>query len=274
MQFESLTSGCSSFRFTDWTLVAVIVAVPAWYQPWLRWKSTSVESVITQLPPFPAFSRASRVALVGSLRAFCPAARAARYRALALVIALSSSAVQADDVVGELVGVGTVDAPAEVGAGVTRPASGEPLQAASSRAPHRTAAPTSDRRIVNGQLRSIGCCTRCKAAIQRVSYRRLIHRGCSNLRPSLRMLRAQLAAIAAVAGRDLGVQQVVVRSVAGLRELAAARTRRTSAKAALIVSFVELVPRTVAASSRSSSSMSISVSVIALLLLPTRCPDG
>jgi hypothetical protein len=42
----------------------------------------------------------------------------------------------------------------------------------------------------------------------------------------------------------------------------------------LTVSFVELVPRTVAASSRSSSSMSISVSVIALLLLPTRCPDG
>jgi hypothetical protein len=72
---------------------------------------------------------------------------------LAAVIALSSSSVQTDDGLGELVGVGAVDDPAEVGAGVIRPASGEPLQAASSRAPHRTAAPTSGRRIINGQLR-------------------------------------------------------------------------------------------------------------------------
>jgi hypothetical protein len=72
---------------------------------------------------------------------------------LALVIALSSSSVHADDVVGEPVGVSIVEGTAEVGAGVTRPASGEPLQAASSSAPHRTAAPTSGRRIINGQLR-------------------------------------------------------------------------------------------------------------------------
>jgi hypothetical protein len=69
MQLANMTSGCSSCKRTEATVVDAIFTEPVWYQPRSLWKAISSMALASQLPPLPAFSKGDRLALRGSLNA-------------------------------------------------------------------------------------------------------------------------------------------------------------------------------------------------------------